>query len=105
MGMAVPKNSIPMLGTKGPHDYITMGGMFTILKVREGIQSYADPGWYNAPAGTQADVAAADALKRDAIEVKKFFPKNAAYSCPMHSEVISKTPGKCPKCGMTLTKK
>jgi hypothetical protein len=24
------------------------------------------------------------------------------YTCPMHPEVISKTPGKCPKCGMTL---
>jgi cytochrome oxidase Cu insertion factor (SCO1/SenC/PrrC family) len=24
------------------------------------------------------------------------------YSCPMHSDVTSKKPGKCPKCGMTL---
>jgi protein SCO1 len=24
------------------------------------------------------------------------------YSCPMHPEVTSKKPGKCPKCGMTL---
>src|SRR5689334_5559259 len=24
------------------------------------------------------------------------------YSCPMHPEVKSKTPGSCPKCGMTL---
>ncbi len=24
------------------------------------------------------------------------------YTCPMHPEVISDTPGKCPKCGMTL---
>lgn len=24
------------------------------------------------------------------------------YSCPMHPEVISSTPGKCPKCGMEL---
>jgi hypothetical protein len=27
------------------------------------------------------------------------------YVCPMHPEVTSTTPGKCPKCGMTLVKK
>src|ERR1044072_7419939 len=27
------------------------------------------------------------------------------YSCPMHPEVVSRKPGKCPKCGMTLVKK
>lgn len=29
-------------------------------------------------------------------------PKPALYSCPMHSEVKSDKPGKCPKCGMNL---
>ena len=24
------------------------------------------------------------------------------YTCPMHPEVITDKPGKCPKCGMTL---
>lgn len=27
------------------------------------------------------------------------------YTCPMHPEVVSNKPGKCPKCGMTLEKK
>ena len=27
------------------------------------------------------------------------------YTCPMHPEVISNKPGKCPKCGMSLVKK
>ena len=27
------------------------------------------------------------------------------YACPMHPEVTSATPGKCPKCGMTLVKR
>ena len=27
------------------------------------------------------------------------------YICPMHSDVKSKTPGKCPKCKMKLEKK
>jgi len=28
--------------------------------------------------------------------------EQAAYSCPMHPEVLSEGPGKCPKCGMFL---
>ena len=27
------------------------------------------------------------------------------YSCPMHPDVVSTRPGKCPKCGMTLVKR
>lgn len=29
----------------------------------------------------------------------------ATYVCPMHSEVSSDKPGKCPKCGMDLVPK
>ncbi len=66
--MPVPENSIPMLGAQGPHDYIDMGGMFTILKVRENLTSYADPGWYQAPPGTIAEAATREELNRDEIE-------------------------------------
>jgi hypothetical protein len=33
-----------------------MGGMFTVLKVRDGQKpgDYSDPGWYKHPAGTVA---------------------------------------------------
>jgi hypothetical protein len=27
------------------------------------------------------------------------------YTCPMHPEVASDKPGKCPKCGMNLVEK
>ena len=65
MGMRVPRNSLPMVGAPGPHGYIDMGGMFTILKVRETLASYDDPGWYQAPPGTQAGPASAADLQRD----------------------------------------
>jgi FtsP/CotA-like multicopper oxidase with cupredoxin domain len=66
MGMKVPRNSLPMIGAKGPHDYITMGGMYTNIKVRDHLESYdKDPGWYERPPGTIADLAGTDELKRD----------------------------------------
>ena len=29
-------------------------------------------------------------------------PAGALYTCPMHPEIVSSTPGSCPKCGMAL---
>jgi hypothetical protein len=71
MGMPVPRNSIPMLGGKGKHDYITMGGMFTILKVRDRLRSFQDPGWYENPAGTLAGEALAADLQRDGVDPER----------------------------------
>jgi FtsP/CotA-like multicopper oxidase with cupredoxin domain len=65
--MNAPKNSIPMLGGPGPFDYITMGGLFTVLKVRENLTSYADPGWYKYPPGTVASLASEEEMRRDGI--------------------------------------
>jgi len=66
MGMKVPRNSLPMIGAKGPHDYITMGGMYTNIKIRDHLESYdKDPGWYETPDGTRAETAGADEMKRD----------------------------------------
>ncbi len=68
MGMAVPPNSLPMVGGPGQHDYITMGGMFTILKVRDELPADGtDPAWYQAPPGTQAQPAAEEDLRRDGL--------------------------------------
>jgi manganese oxidase len=69
MKMSVPDNSIAMIGAEGKHDYIDMGGMFTVLKVRDGITSYADPGWYDGPAEHQARLASAAELDADGVVV------------------------------------
>ena len=45
-------NTLPMMTGQGPFGPIEMGGMFTVIKVREGIESYEDPGWYQHPPGT-----------------------------------------------------
>ena len=49
-----PKNTLAMMSGKGPFGDIEMGGMFTVFKVRSGISSYDDPGWYKHPTGTLA---------------------------------------------------
>ncbi len=35
-------NTLPMMTGTGPYGAIEMGGMFTIIKIREGIGSYED---------------------------------------------------------------
>ena len=54
---------------RAPSSYgpITMGGMFTIFKVREKLTGYDDPGLYEPPKGTMATHATAEELKRDGI--------------------------------------
>jgi FtsP/CotA-like multicopper oxidase with cupredoxin domain len=54
MEMGRPKNTVPMMTGTGPFGPIEMGGMFTVLKVRDGLKSYDDPGWYKHPEGTVA---------------------------------------------------
>ena len=46
--MARPPNVLP-IASPGPFGTIDMNGMFTVLKVREGINNYDDPGWYTQP--------------------------------------------------------
>jgi hypothetical protein len=67
MNMAVPPNSLPMRGGPGPFSYIDMGGMFTVLKVRDDVDN-ADPnGWYEHPAGTVATTADPARMQADGI--------------------------------------
>jgi FtsP/CotA-like multicopper oxidase with cupredoxin domain len=56
MRMPLPENTLPMMTGDGPFGPIEMGGMFTVMKVREGLSKddYRDPGWYRHPPGTVA---------------------------------------------------
>lgn len=56
MEMPLPDNTLPMMSGRGPFGAIEMGGMFTVVKVRDGLArgDYRDPGWYKHPAGTVA---------------------------------------------------
>lgn len=48
-------NTLPMMTGTGPFGPIEMGGMFTMMKIREGLTRYdQDPGWYTHPPGSVA---------------------------------------------------
>jgi hypothetical protein len=66
---------------------LLLGSCFT------SIPASADPGMDNC--------SACSSMK----SVHKKNNKASIYVCPMHPEVTSKKPGRCPKCGMNLEKK
>ena len=67
--MAIPRNSVSMQTTPGPFGAIEMGGMFTIVKVRDEIDDDEAPGWYEHPQDTVARPATEEELARDGIEI------------------------------------
>ncbi|WP_024882238.1 copper oxidase [Methylosinus sp. LW3] len=56
MHMSGPDNALPMMTGTGQFGPIEMGGMFTLMKIREGLASndFKDPGPYKFPEGTVA---------------------------------------------------
>lgn len=84
MSMPGPKNSISMQSAPGPFDPIDMGGMFTIIKVRDGITNYSNPGWYKHPDGTVASIASAQELKTD-LGIESFGKPRRESSVKGHS--------------------
>jgi len=64
--MPLPENTLPMMMGQGPFGPVEMGGMFTVVKIREGLApgDYRDPGWYKHPPGTVAWKATDEELKR-----------------------------------------
>jgi hypothetical protein len=69
MEMRVPPNSAPMRGGAGPFSYVDMGGMFTILKVRDRPETADPKGWYVHPPGTIATTADPADLLMDGISL------------------------------------
>ncbi len=122
--MGGPENTLPMMTGDGPYGPIEMGGMFTILKVRDGITDYKDPGFYKPPKGTVAylvekgpvpsgagqgghhhgGVSTQTHQQNDSVapltEPKKAIA--ALYMCPMGHVHHQSQPGECPVCGMKL---
>jgi len=56
MEMPLPENTLPMMTGFGQFGPIEMGGMFTLMKIREGLAAndYRDPGEFKHPQGTVA---------------------------------------------------
>jgi hypothetical protein len=56
MEMPLPDNTLPMMTGTGPYGPLEMGGMFSVVKVRDDVRpgDHKDPGWYKHPAGTVA---------------------------------------------------
>ncbi len=70
MEMPVPPNSAPMRGATGPFGHIDMGGMFTILKVRDDVAAADPSGFYTHPAGTVAAPADPARMRADGIDAR-----------------------------------
>ena len=52
--MEGPENTMPMMMGEGPFGKLEMGGMSTVVKVRDELpKDGSDPGWYQHPRGTQ----------------------------------------------------
>ncbi len=69
MKMPMPPNSLPMRGAMGPFSYIDMGGMFTVVKVREQPSEADVRGWFAHPPGTVAQRADPARLAEDGVDV------------------------------------
>lgn len=70
--MPVPPNSIPMRSTRGPFGFIDMGGMLSLVKVRDSLKGLPeDGGWYDHPPGTVAHKASANELAADRVDDRR----------------------------------
>jgi len=88
MEMPMPDNTLPMMTGFGQFGPLEMGGMFSVVKVREGLarDDYQDPGPYKNPPGTVAyefkgaipeapSRKGAAVLQRDEIEITVVKPR------------------------------
>lgn len=75
MDMPLPENTLPMMTGLGQYGAINMGGMFSLLKVREGLakNDFKDPGPYQHPKNTRAYEFKGEVpeVRRQAVDDKK----------------------------------
>jgi len=90
MEMPLPDNTLPMMTGHGQFGPIEMGGMFSVVKVREGLAAndYKDPGWYKHPPGTVAYE-----VKTAAVSPPQRAPTPVAAPGGMEMKVIKPKPG------------
>lgn len=67
MEMPFPKNSAPMRGGRGRHGAIDMGGMFTVLSVRDANSLETSDGWFVQPTETVAGPSTLEQRTRDGV--------------------------------------
>jgi FtsP/CotA-like multicopper oxidase with cupredoxin domain len=75
--MKGPENTLPMMTGEGPFGNIEMGGMFTLIKVRDDIApgDFRDPGWYRNPPGTVARRVSTDPEFGEPVRAPPLSPK------------------------------
>ena len=78
MEMPLPDNTLPMMTGSGQFGPIEMGGMFTVMKIREGLarDDYRDPDPYQFPKGTVAYEV--DTLAAQPVREEQGAPKSPA---------------------------
>jgi hypothetical protein len=75
----------------------------TLVKAEKTTAPTAKPAQKHAPAHTAQPVKPAPT--KDSSEKSGAEKTTVLYTCPMHPDVISDKPGKCPRCKMDLVKK
>lgn len=91
--------------TIGRHDFLTtiialtsgawLAGAMPSAWADEPMETQSSAAPHSGQAAASGDAAAGSAGTNDARVASK-------YTCPMHPEVVSAQPGRCPKCGMYL---
>jgi hypothetical protein len=85
MDMPFPRNTAPMLGSRFQFGSSILGGMATVLKVREKLpEDGSDPGWYDFPEGTVSRRATEQELEADGIDVEQPPPSKAGQHYMKH---------------------
>ena len=87
--MPGPKNTLPMMMGRGPFGNLEMGGMFTVVKIRDdqATGDFSDPGWFKNPKGTVAYRVAGPARSKPAVDHSTMDHSKMDHSTMDHSKM------------------